>query len=293
MPVVSDKGLLRNRINSNIANIISLILGQRLNYIIRYYSHRHRIPNFKHPKDLSERLLSAMLKKDFLRFAEYADKVKVRDYIKSKGLEEILLNQYGVWENANDIDFSKLPDRFILKANNGSGGHIICTDKSKLNIKIVTKELNNSLNHVQILKRTEPHYGAIKPLILCEELIGDGIELPIDYKFHCINGVVQDIFIASEREKTAKYSTLNKNWEELPYTISTYKPTQIPPKPDNLDKMIRIAEILSGDFEFVRVDLYNHKNKIYFGELTFSPWGGIMNSYTTEALEILGAKFND
>ena len=291
MPVVLDKGNLRNRINSKLGDLVANLLGQRMNYLLRYYSHRHRFPNFKHPKDLSERILSAMLKKEFLQNADYADKVKVREYIVQKGLGNILLKQFGNWESAEEIDFSGLPDKFILKANNGSGGHVICTDKSLLNIPETVTRINKTLHEVRHLRNTEPHYCCIKPQILCEELLGDGITLPVDYKFHCIRGHIADIFVVCEREDGAKYCTLDTKWEVLPYTLPQYMPKTKPKKPENLDEMIRIAEKLSEDFEFVRVDLYDFEGKIYFGELTFSPWGGIMNSYTTEALEILGSKF--
>ena len=130
MTSVRDKGRIVNRINTKVADIIAKTLGRKVNYSLRYFSHRHRFPNFKSPSDLSERILTSMLSDDFLKYAEYADKVRVREYVIKKGLQEILLKQYGSWENAEDIPFDSLPEKFILKANNGSGGHIICTNKS-------------------------------------------------------------------------------------------------------------------------------------------------------------------
>lgn len=290
---VKDKGLFKNRIHSKVADIVSYVLGQRVNYYLRYFSHRHRFPNLKRPKDLSERILASMLSEDFLKYADFADKVKVREYVKAKGLEHILLKQYGTWEDANYIPFDQLPERFILKANNGSGGHVICTDKSKLNIQDTIEMMNTTLKEAYHLRNTEPHYSAIKPLILAEELMGDGIVLPVDYKFHCIKGNIADVFVVCERENGAKYCTLDKDWNPLPYTLPEYAPKQIPPKPEHLKGLVEIAEILSADFEFVRVDLYDYEGHVFFGELTFSPWGGMMNSYTTDALEILGKKFEE
>ena len=72
-----------------------------------------------------------MHNKSFIDNAIYADKWRVRDYIKSKGLENILLDVYGVWEKGDDIDFDVLPDKFALKPNNGSGGHFFCKDKTR------------------------------------------------------------------------------------------------------------------------------------------------------------------
>lgn len=293
MREVKDSGSFANRLHSRVADAIANIFGQRLNYTLRYYSNRHKWPNFKHPQDLSEHILSSMLSKDFLKYADYADKVKVREYIEKKGLSEILLEQYGSWTDANDIPFDNLPDKFILKANNGSGGHVICTDKATLNKKETIEKMNATLKGVEHLRNTEPHYCVIEPLVLCEKLLGDGDNLPTDYKFTCVKGKIADIFVVSERENGAKYSTMDTNWNVLPYTKKEFMPSSMPPKPKHLDEMIRIAKILSEDFEFVRVDLYDTKDGIYFSELTFSPWGGIMNSYTNEALEIIGRMFDD
>lgn len=290
---VKDSGSLMNRVHSAVADKISIVLGQRVNYILRYYSNRHRFPNLSHPKDLSERILSAMLSKEFLKYADYADKVKVRDYIAYKGLESILLKQYGAWENAKEIPFCDLPDKFILKANNGSGGHVICTDKSRLDVDGTIEKMNNVLKGAEHLRYTEPHYCAIKPMILCEELLGDGKLLPTDYKFTCVKGKIADIFVVNERENGAKYSTMDTNWNVLPYTKKEFMPSSVPPKPKHLEEMIEIAKILSSDFEFVRVDLYDSEDGIFFSELTFSPWGGIMNSYTNEAIKTIGNMFDD
>ena len=153
--------------------------------------------------------------------------------------------------------------------------------------------MNDTLKSVSHLRNTEPHYCAIKPMVLAEELMGDGTVLPTDYKFHCIKGKVADVFVVCEREMGAKYCTLDTNWQPLPYTKAEYMPSQIPSKPEHLKEMVAIAEKLSNEFEFVRVDLYDFNGKIYFGELTFSPWGGIMNSYSNEGVEILGRKFNE
>lgn len=265
--------------------------GIKLYHRVQYRTVRDRWPNFENPKDLSEYILSSMQKPSFLKYADLADKVKVYDYIKSKGLEDILLKHYGTWPDANSIDFDKLPQKFILKPNNGSGGHIICKDKKSLNKEYVRKFLNENLQR-GCEYYFEPHYRKITPLILCEELMDTGTDKsPVDYKFTCIKGEIVDIFVVCERETNAKYCTLNENWEMLNYTRQEFLPERIPAKPIHLKDMLKYAEILCQDFEFVRVDLYEYNDKVYFSELTFSPWGGYMYSYTEEALKILGDKF--
>lgn len=278
---------------SQIAHTISYrVFGDVFTTKLQYFRQRKKWPNFDSPRDLSERLLSARVSSSFDQYAIYADKVLVRDYVDSKGLGHLLLKHFGVWDRPQDIDFESLPEKFILKANNGCGNHIICTDKSKLDKQAAIATLEHSLQ----LGRTsyERHYRAIEPKILCEELLETEDGSPItDYKIQCIQGEPDHFFVATERGENTKYCTLDFDWNEVPYTKQNYKPSYIPQKPQKIAQLVEYARILSKDFECVRVDFYEHNGKIYFGELTFSPWGGYMYSYTDDAIKVLGAKFSD
>jgi hypothetical protein len=268
--------------------------GVKMWYYLHFWMTRRRWPSFKHPKDLSERILSSMLSEDFLRYADLADKVKAPEYVKSKGLEKILLKHYGVWKRADDINLEALPNKFILKPNNGSGGHVICRDKSSFDFDAAKRILQSNLDR-GCHYAYEPHYNLIEPRILCEELLdlGEGRVLT-DYKFTCVKGKIADIFLAGENSKgERKYATVDLNWNPLPYTLDSFLLTPLPPKPEKLDEMVEYAKILSEDFDFVRVDLYEHEGKVYFSELTFSPWGGFMYSYNDYGLKTIGKMFEE
>ena len=269
--------------------------GMILWHTYEYHLIRGHFPNFRHPKDFSEILLSNMHKKSFLDYAQYADKVLVRDYIKAKGLGDLLLDVYGSWERAEDIDFDKLPNKFALKPNNGSGGHFFCHDKSKLDIPGLIVRMNKSLDISGDAYAFERHYREIKPQIYCEELMDTGTDKnPTDFKFTCINGNIADIFIAEEGpDGKRKYATVDMEWNPLDYTKKEFLLTPIPPKPKHLKEMIGYAKILSSDFDIVRVDFYEFNDKVYFGELTLSPWGGMMYSYTEDALLKMGEIYYD
>lgn len=277
----------------NFSKVVYGLFGPRMNYSLRYFHNRKHLPNLSNPKDLSERILASMLLPSFKENAQYVDKVKVREFIRSKGLENILLKHFGVWENPEDIDFSKLPNKFALKTNNGCGNHFFCKDKSTLNEENCINLLKNNLQKIESFESNlEPQYKMIHPLVFCEELIDTGSDSwPTDYKFTCINGEPDHIFLATERESKVKYGTFDLEWNVLPYTKDEFRPKSYPKKPKYLKEMTDIARILSRDFEFVRVDLYESGDKIFFGELTFSPWGGLMYSYTDESIKILGDKF--
>lgn len=270
---------------------VANVLGRKTGYKIRYYHNRGHWPNLKHPKDLSEILISKILTNEFVKYAPYADKIQVREYIKEKGLGEHLLTHYHYWDSPSKIKSEDLPDKFVLKTSNGAGGKyiVVCQDKKDFNLenakKIMAKSLSNKAKY-------EFQYNVIKPFIICEELMETGSDVwPTDYKITCIHGQPVDIFVCSEREKEVKFCTRNIDWSDLPNIKQSYLPTIAPKRPKHLDEMIEIARILSADFDFVRVDLYEYNDKVYFGELTFSPWGGLLYGYTDDAIKKYGELF--
>lgn len=256
-------------------------------YKIRYVAIRRRWPDFKRPQDLSEWLLSKMLEPEFADYAKYVDKVLVRDYISSKGLADYLPTLYTVWNDASKIDIDALPSAFALKANNGCGGHIICTDKSQLDVETVRKKMGKLLASPFSIR--EPHYKYIEPLIYAEEYIGmvqDG-KLPVDYKFHCIKGKVNCILTCSNRSlerHSFELALFDTDWNVLYDGLKPSHNKTIPERPQHLEEMIDIARKLSEDFDFVRVDLYDVAGKIYFGELTFTPASSLLPYFTTQKL---------
>lgn len=261
-------------------------INKKLYYQLRYLHTRHKLANFNKPTNLSEYLLSEMLKPSFKQFAPYADKVEVREYVKSKGLEHILPKCYGVWDKAADINFEALPSRFALKTNHGCGNHVICRDKKELNIQNAIQQLNLTLSSVFSIR--EPHYQYISPKVFAEEFIDDGKgEAPTDYKFMCVNGEPLCILVCADREdggKLPKLSTYSITWEPLDW-IRLNRDNKVHTKPENLEEMVEVAKILSKDFNFVRVDLYDCNSKgVVFGELTFTPASGLMGYFTTDAL---------
>lgn len=275
-----------------LSEIVSKVFGVKMDFKLRYYHHRHHFPNLKHPKDMSEILISQILDKDFCSsVAPYVDKIKVRDYVEKKGLGRILLAHYGVWETPEDVPFETLPNKFALKSNNGCGHHVICHDKSKLDYEQAKQTLHLAIESG--VNNVEQHYHYITPKVYAEELIetSDG-SLPVDYKFTCIGGEIMDIFVATDRAINTHYCTFDTSWNLLPYTKENYLPKVLPARPKHLDEMIEVARVLSKDFGFVRVDLYEYREQPYISELTFFPWGAMLYSYTDEAIKLYGEKWH-
>lgn len=264
---------------------------------MRYYAYFHRFPNLKEPKDMNEKVLYMKLYTDTSRWTDLADKYLVRKYVEQCGLGQYLIPLVGVWNDVNDIDFESLPDSFIFKANNGVGKSelLLVRDKHLLDINKTKSFLDKLLKakHVGVLSG-EPHYIKMKPCIIAEELLPseDGEKSPIDYKIYCANGKAKYIWVCSGRDSTGTaVMTYDTNWNPRPDLCvfdSRYREDKIRQKPANLKEMLHVAETLVKPFPFVRLDLYNIQGKIYFGEMTFTPLGGMVNFHTKEFLDELG-----
>lgn len=205
-----------------------------------------------------------------------ADKVAVKDWVKSKIGEEFVIPTIGIFKNEKEIDFDTLPQKFVVKCNHNSGlGMYICKDKTKFNKNKILRDLNKGLKEKFYKRNAELVYKNIEPKIIVEKLIEteNGEDLK-DYKFFCFNGEPKYIEVDSDRFTTHKRDFYNEKWEKLDLAIC-YPPTnQLNTPPENFSKMLTLASILSKDIPFVRVDFYNTRGKIYFGEMTFFHGGG-------------------
>ena len=241
-------------------------------------------PDMKNPKTYADKQVWLNFNWRHPLKSRCADKYAVRDYVRECGCEEILIPLIGVWNSPDDIDFDKLPKRFALKCNHGCGCNIICKDKSRLDVADAKRRLRKWLKKDYGI--TEFHYSAIRPRIICEELLDDGVHIaPVDYKMHCLSGKFFACNAVLDRipgELGAKEILLDRDWknEEPPELMCE--------KPADVDKMISYAEKLAKPFPVVRVDFYYVNGRIYLGELTFTSAGGLGVAFSDEAQRIMG-----
>jgi hypothetical protein len=218
-----------------------------------------------------------------------ADKLAVRDYLMELGLGNHLNDLLGVYQSVNEINFTNLPDSFVLKCTHGSGMNIICRDKASFNYRKSLKILNKWLKLDYSEMYGEFHYKSIPPRIICEKHLGNCIR---EYKVYCFHGAPKYILICEGRFcGPIKWYLYDFDWN---YTrcLKNHLPDPQLTRPENLNEMYGFCERLSSEFDFVRVDFYNINSKILFGELTFYP-SAFMDSETTEEINIeLGKLLN-
>ncbi len=265
----------------------------------KIYGHHMDLDN---PKNLIEKITWLSLNTDTSLWTLCADKYRMRSYVDKKGYREYLPKCYGFWEDPDDIDFSKLPEQFVLKANNGCATVMIVRDKSKLNEVKVKRQMKGWLKRKFGYMGAQKHYLSIKPGILAEELLTQTKELNkvspdsmVDFKIWCINGEPESVLVVYDRNNEHyKLALYDINWKAIPESLNEnwcnlQKSTPTLQKPKHLDEMIRIATTLSKDFKEVRVDFYESDDKPIIGELTFTTGYGY---FTDEYYEYLGSKIN-
>lgn len=263
-----------------------------LRYVIIFRIYKGHWPRLFHPRDYSDYVFIDCFYGRHNQRAYLADKLEVRKYVESKGLENILVPLIGFWEDPSDIDFDKLPNQFVLKCNHSCGMNVVVYDKNTVNTDDICKQLKEwlQMKHPIFFER---HYGYIKPMIICEALIpnnGDGF-FPTDYKIHCAHGKPIYIQCCVERnnESSGKRVIYDCDWNKLPFVLneSHYTDDDIE-RPKYLDEMLRVASILSKDLNYARIDLYETDKGVLFGEITLTPMGGMLSYFTQEALDVMG-----
>jgi hypothetical protein len=295
---VNYKKIIKSqRLRFNILRIFSWI-PSKIMLKIQYYIKFNRPLNLSNPSRFSEKIQFYKLfyrNKDMLRCV---DKYLVRSFLKERNVDEYLNKLYLVCNDAEEIDFSVLPEKFVIKTSDGTGGEnvFICRDKSTLDIKSVVSKINGWKNRkINIMTHEWAYEGAYDSKIIIEYYLEDSSSTDNsinDYKFFCFDGEVDCLCIDMDRYSNHKRNFYDLKWNHLIINSDKLSSDVKLNKPGNFDEMIDLAKRLSKGFPFVRVDLYNVDGKIYFGEMTFYPWSGYV-AFSPDIFDFkLGEKFS-
>ena len=250
------------------------------------------------PRTLNEKIHWLKFNSDTSLWTLLADKYRVREYVRQRGCEDLLVNLYGVWTDSSEIDWDSLPDKFVMKSNCSSGDVRICTDKSKIDRQEWEAHFDKAMRDKLGYERGEPHYNAIEPAVIAEELL-DISKQPIktssliDYKIWCFNGEPHHIWACfNRRQEDVEVAVFDMDWNYHPeksiFTKHYKESSDILPKPKSLNMMLESARKLSAGLPQVRVDFYEVDDKAYFGEMTMTGGGAFMDWYSDDFMLEMG-----
>ena len=222
------------------------------------------------------------------------DKLRVRDYVAEKVGNKFLVPLLWNGDDPDEIPFDELPQKFVIKTNHGCGYNIIVEDKGKLDIRTATKQMRHWLD----VKTGEATflgvswgYKNIVPSIIVESFLDDNGKVPLDYKFFCFSGRVELLQMNFDRFGDPYEKTFDRDFNPLNVWQGTKQYPGMVLRPGNYDGMINIAEKLAGNLDFIRVDLYNIEGKVFVGELTCYPGGGMIKWIPRKYDYLLGEKW--
>lgn len=287
-------------IKTFIARKLSKILPTKLYLYIAFYYRTGDLLNLKTPKTINEKLQWKKLYSFDPIHTVIADKLEVRKYISSIIGSEYLIPLHKVYENIDNICIEELPQSFVFKSNNGSGQVKVIRDKFNTSDDELKKLAQTWLNEDHYSWTKERQYKDIKTKIFAEHFLQNNKgDIPNDYKLHCFSGKVEYIQVNKKELSGNGMAFFDKNWVRQPFIWGkgnrkkTYlKLLENEERPSNLNEMISLAEKISSDFDYIRVDFYNVNDKVYFGELTLHSTSGFRRFYPKEYNRILGKMIN-
>ena len=259
-----------------------------------YYLNTGKYLNLRTPQTFGEKIQWLKLYNRQPEYTMMVDKYAVKGYVAGIIGQDYIIPTLGVWERPEDIDFDSLPQQFVLKVTHGggSGGVIICVDKTQLDKKSVEEELKRALKGDIYKAYREWPYKNVKRRIIAEQYIGKQNEDLKDYKFFCFNGEPKFCQVISGRSDVMSIDFFDTEWNHQPF----HEPKQFPfskkeiDSPQSLSEMLRLSRLLSDGIPFIRVDFYEVNGHPFFGELTFFPTSGI-GGFIPERWDYILGKF--
>lgn len=249
---------------------------------LRYRFQMGKWLNLDNPRTFQEKISWLKLHDHNPKYTMMVDKIKVKDYVSSLVGSEFVVPLLGVWNSPEDIDWDKLPEKFVLKTNHGGGntGVVICRDKSSLDKNWVIAKLKESLRNDIYIQLREWPYKNVERKVFAEEFIEPNSQSTdlTDFKWFCFNGEPLFCQVIQDRNTKETIDFFDSTWKHQEFVGLNPNVTNakvLPECPSSLNTHIRIAKMLSEGIPFCRIDLYEANGKTYFGEITFYPASGI------------------
>jgi hypothetical protein len=238
--------------------------------------------NLRKPTTLNEKLHWKKLHGYLPVHTTVSDKYAVRAWAAERIGPRYLIPLVAVLDEPQSLDLARLPDGCVIKTTHASGQNVIVRDKRRIDERQLKSQLRRWMRHNEYYLSREPQYRRIRPRVIVEALLTDADgRIPMDFKFHCFHGNVEAIQVDIDRFADHRRNFYDVDWRLLPFTWSYWKNNRplwpngrTVERPKDLEEMMTVARTLAKEFDYVRVDLYSCRGRVYFGELTLHHGGG-------------------
>lgn len=267
-------------IRGKLIEFVAPILSDRIFIKLMFY---HRVGywcNLKNPQTFCEKIQWLKLNNKRTDFTKLVDKVDSKRFVESIVGNEYIIPTFGVWDHFDDIDFSKLPDGFIIKCAHDSSKGVVVKDKSLINVVSLKKRMEHFQRRSYFMHNREYPYKDVPHRLIAEQFMVNGTDKELkDYKFFCFNGKAEFCQLIADRTTDETIDFYDRNWnhqEFIGLNPKVHQAFDLEKMPVNYQEMLEVADKLATaiNHPFVRIDLYNVNGKVYFGEITFFPAGG-------------------
>lgn len=244
----------------------------------RWYKDKtHEDLNLYEPNDFNGKIQWLKLYHHSYQKTRLTDKLAVRDWVQGKIGPQYLRPLLGSWNSFDEIDEKTLPDQFVLRASHGKGWGKIFYSKTLLKNEDVKNQFDTWMNeNYALVDGLELQYAEIPHRLIAEKYIMELEDSPLNYNFVCFNGRPEFIWVDKRKGNQRPRLVFDLNWNLIKLHDVNDNLDFKPSKPQYLDKMKEIAANLCEDFPFVVISLYETKDGIYFHNLDFSPFSGIV-----------------
>ena len=244
---------------------------------LKYFIRMHKWLKLKNPQTFNEKLQWLKLYDKNPIYCIMVDKYESKKFFLNKIGEKYIIPTIGVFEKWEEIDFTALPNKFVIKTTHDSGGVVICKDKSKFNYDEARRKIQKSIYTNYFYHNREWPYKGIKPRIIIEKYLDAlGSDELVEYKIFCFSGIPKFFLVckgaAHKEGRTNDFYDLNFN--HIPVTVTNPNAESLIERPVEYNELIEIAKKISQGIPQLRVDTYVVNGKIYIGETTFFHEGG-------------------
>ena len=235
--------------------------------------------NLDDPRTLNEKIQWLKIHDKNPLYPSIADKYEVKKYISNALGSDYSVPTIGIWEQFEDIDFSKLPQYYVLKCTHDNSSVFLSDDRDDSNLLVANDVIERGLHTNFFWICREWPYKSLQHNVIAEPLLRDDNATVNEYKFMCFNGQAYFFWVRSTEHGILTRNFYDMKRNEIAFSFGSA------PKHSNIKaikesfwtSITQKINKLASEFKHVRIDTYIMRDHFYVGEITLYTGSGLDN----------------